>query len=170
MAEKELRKLNRKELLQMMVEFSEEAEAAKAHEKEMQKNFDIQREQLLQQMADERSELLSKFDEEKAEMRAKFNEQKEQIEQELNNDIAGMKARYEREIEELNIEHRKEFEGFKNRLEKEKAEIRAEVDDKLQKIGNAGNLAEAVLSINGVMEAAQKSAEKYLETIKKNQV
>ena len=47
MAEVNLKKLSRTELLEMMINFSEEAEAAKQHEKEMKEETEREKQQLL---------------------------------------------------------------------------------------------------------------------------
>ena len=72
MKNKDLRKLNREELLQMMIEFSEEAERAMQHEKEMEKQFTAEKNKLVEQQAEERQELLRHSDLEKDEMRRFF--------------------------------------------------------------------------------------------------
>lgn len=55
-------------------------------------------------------------------------------------------------------------------LENENKQLKKELEDKRIRINNAGNLAEAVLEINNVMEAAQNAANMYLgeiETMKR---
>ena len=51
-------------------------------------------------------------------------------------------------------------------LEEELESTKAKLEDKNLEINNAGSLAEAVLKINGVMEAADKATKQYLENIK----
>ncbi|WP_044957103.1 hypothetical protein [Butyrivibrio sp. LC3010] len=203
MAQKELRRLNRKELLQMLVEFSEEAESIREHEKEMQEQFDRERELLLDQMANERAELLSKFDDEKAEMRSKFAEQKNELlaqfarekaayiqqaaneraalmegfnqekaemRKKFNEQKAKSEALFQKDMIGLRARHDREFKGFQARLEREKAALREETDKKLRQIESAGTLAEAVLSINGFFEAAQKAAIQFQETLNSTEV
>lgn len=63
---------------------------------------------------------------------------------------------------ELLCRQKKEDEALKNQI----AELRALLADRRIKIENAGTLAEAMISVNGVMDAAQKAAEQYLEEIK----
>ncbi len=144
MAEVNLKKLSRADLLEMMINFSEEAEAAKRHEQEYKEELEREKLAMQQQMAEERAALLKSFDEEKAEMRAKFAEQKAQLQEKYEKDIEGLKAR----------------------LEREKNELQLQVDDSLSKIKKAGNLAEASLMIGGILESAQKAADIYLKTIK----
>ena len=143
MAELNLKKLSRAELLEMMIGFSEEAEACKKREAELTAQFERERMSLQQQMADERAQMLKDFDEETAEMRAKFNEQKAQMQEKFDKDIAGLKARQE----------------------KEKKELQDLVDLSLVQIKDSGNLAEAVASISGIMESAQKAADMYVKTL-----
>lgn len=50
-------------------------------------------------------------------------------------------------------------------LEKENKQLKQELEDKRIRIHNAGSLAEAVLGINNVMEAAQNAANMYLDEI-----
>lgn len=145
MAELDLKKLSRAQLLEMMLKFSEEAEAAIAHEREIQEQFNKEKEVILQQAADEREELMHKFDEERNEMRQKFAEQKAQQQAKFDKDIEGLKAR----------------------LEREKAAMKDEVDMALHKIDNSGTLADAAVRLGNVMESAQESADMYVELIKK---
>ena len=143
MAEVNLKKLSRAELLEMMINFSEEAEAAKKHEQEYREEIERERLQMQQQMAEERAAMLKSFDDEKAEMRAKFNEQKAQMQAKFDKDITGLKAR----------------------LSREKNELQLQVDDSLSKIENSGNLAEASLMIGGILESAQKAADLYIKSL-----
>ncbi len=145
MAEVNLKKLSRAELLEMMITFSEEAEAAKKHEEELKEELEKEKQQLLKEMADERARMLKGFDEEKNQMRAKFNEQKAEMQAKFDKDINGLKAR----------------------LTREKDELQKQVDDALFKIENSQSLAEASIQLGGIMEAAQKSADLYVTTLQK---
>lgn len=51
------------------------------------------------------------------------------------------------------------------RLQKELEETKARLNDRNLRIQETGDLAQAVLSLNGVMEAAQTAANQYLENI-----
>lgn len=51
------------------------------------------------------------------------------------------------------------------RLQRELEHAQAELADRRVRINNFGNLAEAVMEINGVMSAAQSAANQYLESI-----
>ena len=51
------------------------------------------------------------------------------------------------------------------RLQQELEEARQRLEERDLKIREAGNLAQAVLSINQVMEAAQQAAQQYLDNI-----
>ncbi|MBQ6408079.1 MAG: hypothetical protein IJJ64_08605 [Butyrivibrio sp.] len=146
MADKNLKKLSRAELLEMMISFSEEAEAARTHENELREELEKEKLLLQQNMAKERASMLKSFDEEKAEMRAKFNEQKAQMQEKFDKDINGLKAR----------------------LAREKEEMQKQVDDALSKIENSQSLAEASIKLGGIMEAGQKAADLYINTLKKN--
>lgn len=146
MADKNLKKLSRAELLEMMISFSEEAEAARTHETELREELEKEKLLLQQNMAKERASMLKSFDEEKAEMRAKFNEQKAQMQEKFDKDINGLKAR----------------------LAREKEEMQKQVDDALSKIENSQSLAEASIKLGGIMEAGQKAADLYINTLKKN--
>ncbi len=143
MAEINLKKLSRAELLEMMISFSEEAEEARKHEEALKEEMEREMLVLQKQMADERAQMLKSFDEEKAQMRAKFNEQKAQMQEKFDKDIAGLKTR----------------------LTREKDELQKMVDDSLQKIEDSGNLAEASLKLGGIMEAAQEAADLYVKTL-----
>ncbi|MBR4669192.1 MAG: hypothetical protein IKO84_01190 [Butyrivibrio sp.] len=145
MAEVNLKKLSRAELLEMMITFSEEAEAAKKHEEELKEELEKEKQQLLKEMAEERARMLKGFDEEKHQMRAKFNEQKAEMQAKFDKDINGLKAR----------------------LTREKDEIQKQVDDAMFKLDNSQSLADASIQLGGIMEAAQKSADLYVETLQK---
>ncbi len=146
MAELNLKKLSRAELLEMMIGFSEEAEAAKQHENQLKEELEKEKIQLTQNFAEERAAMLKSFDDEKAEMRAKFNEQKAQMQSKFDKDIEGLKAR----------------------LAREKNELQQQVDDSLMKIENSQSLAEASIQLGGIMESAQKAADLYVTTLKKS--
>ena len=146
MAELNLKKLSRSELLEMMISFSEEAEAAKQHEIQYKKELEREKLQLQHEMAEERAAMLKSFDEEKNEMRAKFGEQKAQMQAKFDKDIAGLKAR----------------------LQREKDELQRQVDDSLSKVENSQSLAEASIKLGGIMEAGQRAADLYVETLKKS--
>ena len=146
MADINLKKLSRAELLEMMISFSEEAEAARQHEKELKEELEKEKLQMQHEFADERAAMLKSFDEEKAQMRAKFNEQKAQMQEKFDKDITGLKAR----------------------LAREKDELQQQVDDSLMKIENSQSLAEASIQLGGIMESAQKAADLYVNTLKKS--
>ena len=146
MADKNLKKLSRAELLEMMISFSEEAEAARQHEIELKEELDKEKILLQQNFAEERAAMLKNFDEEKAEMRAKFNEQKAQMQAKFDKDITGLKAR----------------------LQREKDAMQLEVDEALDKLENSQSLAEASVKLGGILEAGQKAADMYVNTLKKN--
>lgn len=65
------------------------------------------------------------------------------------------------ELLELLLDQTKEAEQLRERLEEAQARL-AERDLRLQ---NAGDLAHAVLEINGVMEAAQAAARQYVDNM-----
>ncbi len=144
MADTDLRKLSRRELLNMMITFSEEAEAAKKHEEELKAELQEERLKMQHEMAEERAAMLKNFDEERAEMRRKFNEQKSELQAKFDKDIKGLKAR----------------------LEREKEEIRHEVDYQLSQIKHAGSLAEACFALTGIMKDAELSIEIYKQKLR----
>ncbi|MBR3860787.1 MAG: DNA repair protein [Oscillospiraceae bacterium] len=51
-------------------------------------------------------------------------------------------------------------------LETENAALRAQLSERDWKLEQAGNLAEAALSLSGVFESAQKAAELYLDQVR----
>lgn len=51
-------------------------------------------------------------------------------------------------------------------LEKQLAEANEKLQDKMIQIEDSGSLAEAVMRLNGVFEAAQNAAQQYLDNIK----
>lgn len=58
-----------------------------------------------------------------------------------------------------------EQEAVIEKLQLRVEELEVELKNRSVKIDQAGNLAEAALQVNGVMEAAQKAANHYLENI-----
>jgi len=69
------------------------------------------------------------------------------------------------ELLELLIEQTKR----NSELEKKLAECIAELESRDIKLENSGSIAEAALQLNGIFEAAQKSADQYLENIRKQE-
>lgn len=67
------------------------------------------------------------------------------------------------ELLELLLEQTRAREELEQRL----AEAEEKLADRELKVEKAGDLAHAVLEINGVMEAAQKAAKQYLENAAK---
>ena len=65
------------------------------------------------------------------------------------------------ELLELLLMQTRESEQLKMQLE----EARRELGDREIRIREAGNLADATLAINGVLESAQKAAQQYLDNI-----
>lgn len=47
------------------------------------------------------------------------------------------------------------------------ARMRKQLEDRQTKIGNAGSIAEAAISMSGVFEAAQDAADRYLKDIQR---
>lgn len=72
-----------------------------------------------------------------------------------------MKKLSRAELLELLLVQTRESERLQKRLERAEAELA----ERRLKIQEAGNLAQAVLEINGVMETAQKAAQQYLDNI-----
>lgn len=66
------------------------------------------------------------------------------------------------ELLELLLEQTEESERLKKRLE----EVEAQLSDRRIRVDNAGDLASAVLAVNGVVEAAQAAAQQYLDNIR----
>ena len=68
-----------------------------------------------------------------------------------------------KELLELLIEEEKE----KEKLSKELEDARTQLSSRMITIENAGTLADAVFSLNGVCMAVDAAAQQYLENIKK---
>ena len=66
------------------------------------------------------------------------------------------------ELLELLFEQTKESERLRKQLDRAEALL----SERQIKIQNAGDLAQAVLAVNGVMEAAQAAAKQYLDNIR----
>lgn len=67
-----------------------------------------------------------------------------------------------RDLLEILIAQRKEIESLQQRLD----EAEGKLKDRQIRIDRAGSLAEAVMELNGVLEAAQAAADQYLENIR----
>ena len=67
------------------------------------------------------------------------------------------------ELLEVLIAQAAENDQLKNRLEQAEVQLR----DRKIAINNAGSLAEAALSLNGVFQAAEAAAQQYLENIER---
>lgn len=74
------------------------------------------------------------------------------------------------ELLELLIDQTKENESLILKIEEQQAqmdELRERLNHRTIMIENAGSIAEASLSLNGVFEAAQAAAEEYLENVRR---
>ena len=67
------------------------------------------------------------------------------------------------ELLELLLEQTRERERLEKRLE----EAERKLEDRQLQLEKAGDIAQAALAINGVMEAAQAAARQYLENIER---
>lgn len=67
-----------------------------------------------------------------------------------------------RELLEMLVVQTRKVEQLERQLE----EANRKLNDKMIVIENSGSLADAVMQLNGVFEAAQKAAEQYLENIR----
>lgn len=67
-----------------------------------------------------------------------------------------------RELLEMLVVQTRKVEQLERQLE----ETNRKLNDKMITIENSGSLADAVMQLNGVFEAAQKAAEQYLENIR----
>lgn len=74
-----------------------------------------------------------------------------------------LKKQSRTELLELLLLQTKESERLKAQLEKTQQQL---ADRQLQ-VQEAGNLANAVIAVNGVLEAAQAAAQQYLENVEK---
>lgn len=70
-----------------------------------------------------------------------------------------------RELLEILLEQGREIERLQAKLKEAEEKLR----DRELRISNAGSLAEASLSLNGVFEAAQAAADQYLENIRNSE-
>lgn len=66
------------------------------------------------------------------------------------------------ELIEIIYQYKKESQS----LSEENARLNRELDDRRIKIGTAGSIAQAALSLNNVFEAAQNAADQYLSSVK----
>lgn len=68
------------------------------------------------------------------------------------------------ELIEIIYQYKKESQS----LSEENARLNRELDDRRIKIGTAGSIAQAALSLNNVFEAAQNAADQYLSSVKES--
>jgi len=76
------------------------------------------------------------------------------------------------ELLQLLIEYTRENEAMRDKIEEMSAEldsVKNQLKVRTIAIENAGSLAEAALQVNGMIEAAQKTANQYLENIERMQ-
>ena len=59
-----------------------------------------------------------------------------------------------------------EYQTREKALQDEIAALRAALEERELKIQNAGSIAEAVMKLNGLFEAAQKTADDYVEQVR----
>ena len=59
-----------------------------------------------------------------------------------------------------------EYQKREKALQDEIAALRAALEERELKIQNAGSIAEAVMKLNGLFEAAQKTADDYVEQVR----
>ena len=67
-----------------------------------------------------------------------------------------------RDLLEMLLELRKENDNLRRQLDR----AREELASRELVVADAGNLAEAVLRLNGVFEAAQKTCDQYMENVR----
>ncbi len=61
-----------------------------------------------------------------------------------------------------------EYQKREKALNEEIASLKAELESRDLKIRNAGSIAEAVVKLNELFETAQKTADEYVEQVKRN--
>lgn len=76
-------------------------------------------------------------------------------------DVKKLKRMSRESLLELLLEHAEENEQLRAELE----QVKAELEDKRVRIREAGDLAQAMLAVNNMMETAQETARQYLMNI-----
>lgn len=137
MTDKELQKLGRRELLQLLLE--------QAKETERLGRVLAETEGQLHELEETYERLRGRLDHKDVQM----HELKEAMEAQMN------------ELEETNVRLR----GRLDYKDAQIAELRAEREKLNVELSEAGSIAEAALKLNGVFEAAQKAADQYLKSI-----
>lgn len=185
MTDKELQKLGRRELLEMLLDQAKESERLGALLKETdeqlrtaQEGYERLRERL--DRKDERiHELETELETEREQRQADSGAQREQLEAELEAERSRFETereRFEAGFEERRGQLEAELEAERRRLEDEKAQLeaesarlRAELEARpvwsIHDGTEPGSIAEAALKINEVFEAAQRAADFYLESL-----
>lgn len=154
MTDKDLKKLSRLELLEVMVNQGKEMENIQGQLTKARKLVETKNSKL--------EEVMLQY--------AALEEQlkmKEQLLEEANSQLKDIGALLEDANEQLNSTNA-QLEDTKDRLRKTNEicdAMAVQLENRQLTLGESGSIAEASLRLNGVFEAAQKAADQYLENI-----
>ena len=151
MTDRELRGLNRRELLEIMIEQGKELESSKAQ-----------------------------YEKDLAFLKAEHQKDIDYLKSEHQKDLDSIKADHQKELDGLNADHQKETDNLREEYEKQLGQLKADLETArasleearagLEKreidIDEAGSIAMAALRLNGVFEAAQAASQQYIENIR----
>lgn len=177
MTERELRSLNRKELLEIMIEQGKEMENRKAqYEKDLaflNSEHDKDLELVKEENQKDMDMLKSKHEKDMDMLKTKYKNDIELVKEENQKSIDMLKSKYENDLELVKEENEKNLDMLKDKYEKEIASLKEElqeakkaVQDRSIAIDEAGSIAMAALKLNGVFEAAQAASQQYIENIR----
>ena len=171
MTEKELHKLNRQDLLQLLLNQSKQAADLRVKLDESLKSQE-ETEQVNERLKAKLDEKDAAHDEQNGRLKDKLNEKDEQLEH-LKAKLDEKDAQLERLKGKLN-EKDEQLERLKERLGEKEERIRTLQDSleaerryQLEKATEPGNIAEEALRISGIFEAAEKAVEIYKRALER---
>lgn len=166
MLDKELKKLKRSDLLEIMIAQSKEVAAVK-DQKEILEGHIAQMEDdfaRLKQKLDDKDEQIEK-------LKVRLDEKDEQINR-LKEKLDAKDEQFARLKEKLD-EKDIQIDRLKARLDKKDeeiakldAELAREIDNQIKGVNQIGSIAEAALKLHKIFDAAQAAADEYVEMVK----
>jgi len=161
MAEKDLRKLGRMEILEMLIEATKAREALESKIAELNKQTEEER-----RLFEDQSKKLSEISDQMRTMNEELAAEKDKAEEAQKQISDVQKALDEEKVraDSLDVALREENRKL-TEAEAKIGRMAQELDEKIIVKDKAGTLADAAIYINGVFEAAQKAADQYLVSV-----
>ena len=166
MTNQELRSLNRKELLEIMLEQAKELETCKQqYEKDLgflKSEYEKNMEFLKAEQEKTTALLKTGYEDEIAALKAEHEAEVATLKAEHGAEAAALKSEHKAETAALKAEHEAEAAALKKKLQ----EAQQALKSRELSIHEAGSIAMAALQVNGVFEAAQAASQMYIENIR----